>query len=157
MAKEIERKFLVKHRDFDTLAKGVEIRQGYLAASPTLSVRVRTYGDKGFVTIKGATKGASRDEYEYEIPIKDAQEILDRLSEVKPIDKIRYRIPVSGHVWEVDRFRGDNEGLVVAEVELKSETESVELPDWIDREVTGDPRYYNSNLSRHPFRTWNQQ
>src|ERR1700739_2659858 len=106
MAKEIERKFLVKHRDFDSLAKGVEIRQGYLASSPTLSVRVRTYGDKAFVTIKGATKGASRDEYEYEIPPQDAREILDNLSETKPIDKIRYRIPAAGHVWGGGRFRG---------------------------------------------------
>ena len=156
MAKEIERKFLVKPRDFDAMAKGVEIRQGYLASSPTHSVRVRTYGDKAFVTIKGATKGSSRDEYEYEIPPSDAREILDHLCEVKPIDKVRYRIPFNGHTWEVDRFLGDNEGLLVAEVELKSENESVETPDWIDREVTGDPRYYNSNLSRHPFRTWKQ-
>lgn len=154
MAKEIERKFLVKPRDFDAMAQGVEIRQGYLASSRKLSVRVRIYGDKGFVTIKGETKGASRDEFEYEIPLKDAREILDTLSEMKPIEKVRYRIPINGHVWEVDKFRGDNEGLVVAEVELESENETVEMPDWIDREVTDDARYYNSNLSRHPFRTW---
>jgi adenylate cyclase len=154
--KEIERKFLVKPRDFDAMAQGVEIRQGYLAASPTRSVRVRIYGPKAFVTIKGATKGASRDEYEYEIPLEDAREILERLCDLAPVDKVRYRIPIGNHVWEVDRFRGANEGLIVAEVELKSETEQVALPDWIDREVTGDPRYYNSNLSQHPFRTWKQ-
>jgi adenylate cyclase len=155
MPKEIERKFLVKPRDFDATAKGVAIRQGYITSSPKRSVRVRIYGDKSFVTIKGATLGSSRDEYEYEIPSQDAREILDHLCESE-IDKVRYRIPFSGHTWEVDQFSGDNEGLIVAEVELKSEKEAVDLPDWIDREVTGDPRYYNSNLSQKPFRTWNK-
>lgn len=156
MPKEIERKFLVKPCDFDAMAKGVPIRQGYITSNEKRSVRVRIYGDKSFVTIKGATTGSSRDEYEYPIPLTDAREILDHLCE-SGIDKTRYRIPFEGHTFEVDRFSGDNEGLIVAEVEMKSEKEPVKMPDWIDREVTDDPRYFNSNLSEHPYRTWQKK
>jgi len=154
MAKEIERKFLVKSCNFATLAPGVPIKQGYISSSPTHSVRVRSYGDRGFITIKGPTRGATRDEFEYEIPLADAQEILVRLCEHPAIEKTRYRIAVGKHIFEVDRFAGANQGLVVAEVELDSEDEVVQLPDWIGSEVTGDARYYNSNLSRRPFSTW---
>ncbi len=154
MAKEIERKFLVKSCDFLSLAAGVPIKQGYISSGANHSVRVRSYGDRGFITIKGPTKGATRDEFEYAIPLEDAQEILNHLCEHPPIEKTRYRIPVGKHIFEVDRFAGANEGLVVAEVELASEDEAVELPEWIGREVTDDPRYYNSNLSRRPFTTW---
>jgi adenylate cyclase len=154
MAKEIERKFLVRSSDFAKLARGIPIKQGYISSGPDHSVRVRTYGDRGFFTIKGPTRGATRDEFEYEIPLADAEEILAHLCEHPPIEKTRYRIPVGKHIFEVDRFVGANEGLVVAEVELGSEDEAVELPDWIGREVTDDPRYYNSNLSRRPFSTW---
>jgi adenylate cyclase len=157
MAKEIERKFLVKPQDFDSMAKGVEIRQGYITSDRTRSVRVRIYGEKAFVTIKGETKSFTRDEYEYEIPVQDAREIMDRLCESSLIEKKRYRINLGGHTWEVDRFFGENDGLVVAEIELKSETEHVEMPSWIDREVTGDARYYNANLSKHPFREWERK
>jgi adenylate cyclase len=154
MAKEIERKFLVHPRKWSDLGAGLVIRQGYLCASKQSSVRVRTYGDKAYVTIKGATADITRDEYEYEIPLNDANEILVNLSEHPPIEKMRYRIVFKGHTWEVDEFTGANSGLTVAEVELKDAKEQVELPDWIDREVSGDPRYFNSNLSIKPFSSW---
>jgi CYTH domain-containing protein len=154
MAKEIERKFLVHPRKWSDLGAGLVIRQGYLCASKQSSVRVRTYGDKAYVTIKGATADITRDEYEYEIPLNDANEILVNLSEHPPIEKMRYRIVFKGHTWEVDEFTGANRGLTVAEVELKDAKEPVELPDWIDREVSGDPRYFNSNLSIKPFSSW---
>jgi CYTH domain-containing protein len=154
MAKEIERKFLVHPRKWSDVGAGRVIRQGYLCASKQSSVRVRTYGDKAYVTIKGATSDITRDEYEYEIPLNDANEILVNLCEHPPIEKIRYRIMYKGHTWEVDEFAGANQGLTVAEVELKDAKEEVELPDWIDREVSGDPRYFNSNLSIKPFSTW---
>ena len=154
MAKEIERKFLVHPRKWSDVGAGLIIRQGYLSASKQSSVRVRTYGDKAYVTIKGATSDITRDEYEYEIPLNDANEMLVNLCEHPPIEKIRYRIMYKGHTWEVDEFAGANQGLTVAEVELKDAKEEVELPDWIDREVSGDPRYFNSNLSIKPFSTW---
>ncbi len=154
MAKEIERKFLVHPRKWSDLGAGLIIRQGYLCASKLNSVRVRTYGDKAYLTIKGATSDITRDEYEYEIPLNDANEILVHLSEHPPIEKMRYRILFKGHTFEVDEFSGANRGLTVAEVELKDAKEQVELPDWIDREVSGDPRYFNSNLSIKPFSTW---
>jgi adenylate cyclase len=115
---------------------------------------VRTYGDSAYVTIKGSTSGISRDEYEYEIPLADANEIMDHLCEHPPIEKTRYRIVFKGHTFEVDEFAGANSGLTIAEVELKGAREAVDLPDWIDSEVSGDPRYYNSNLSAKPFSTW---
>ena len=154
MAKEIERRFLVEPRKWSDLGDGLAIRQGYLCASKQSSVRVRTYGERAYVTIKGATSDITRDEYEYEIPINDANEILDNLCEHPPIEKTRYRIVYKAHTWEVDEFSGANRGLTVAEVELQDTKEQVELPDWIDREVSGDPRYYNSNLSIKPFSTW---
>ena len=154
MAKEIERKFLVHPRKWSDLGAGLAIRQGYLCATKSSSVRVRTYGDRAYVTIKGSTSGITRDEYEYEIPLADANEIMDHLCEHPPIEKTRYRILFKGHTFEVDEFGGPNHGLTVAEVELKDAKEPVELPDWIDREVSGDARYYNSNLSSKPFSTW---
>jgi adenylate cyclase len=154
MAKEIERKFLVHPRKWSDLGAGLIIRQGYLCVSKQASVRVRTYGDHAYVTIKGATSDITRDEYEYEIPLNDANEILINLCEHPPIEKMRYRIVFKGHTWEVDEFTGANRGLTVAEVELKDAKEHVEIPDWIDREVSGEPRYFNSNLSIKPFSTW---
>lgn len=154
MAKEIERKFLVHPRKWSDLGAGLPIRQGYLSASKESSVRVRTYGDKAYVTIKGHTSDTTRDEYEYEIPSTDANEILGALCEHPPIEKIRYRVVFKGHTFEVDEYGGANRGLTVAEVELKDANEQVELPDWIDREVTGDPRYFNSNLSIKPLSSW---
>ena len=154
MAKEIERKFLVHPRKWSDLGEGLVIRQGYLSASKQCSVRIRTYGDRAYVTIKGATSGISRNEYEYEIPLADANEIMGSLCEHPPIEKTRYRIVFKGHTWEVDEYAGANRGLTLAEVELKDPREQVELPDWIDREVSGDPRYFNSSLSIKPFSTW---
>ncbi|MGA6974232.1 MAG: CYTH domain-containing protein [Candidatus Binatus sp.] len=154
MAKEIERKFLVHPRKWSDLGSGLVIRQAYLSSSKQSSVRVRTYGDHAFVTIKGPTSDITRDEYEYEIPSTDANEIMLNLCEHPPIEKTRYRIVFKGHTWEVDEFTGANSGLTIAEVELKNSREQVELPDWIDREVSGDPRYFNSNLSIKPFSTW---
>jgi adenylate cyclase len=154
MGKEIERKFLVHPRKWSDLGPGLEIWQGYLSASKQCSVRVRTYGDKAYVAIKGSTKDITRDEYEYEIPLNDANEMLANLCEHPPIEKKRYRIVFKGHTWEVDEYSGANGGLTVAEVELNDPKETVELPDWIDREVSGDERYFNSNLSIKPFSTW---
>src|SRR5271155_4732192 len=154
MGKEIERKFLVHPRKWSDLGSGLIIRQGYLCASKHSSVRVRTYGDHAFVTIKGPTSDITRDEYEYEIPLNHANEIMLNLCEHPPIEKVRYRILFKGHTWEVDEFTGANSGLTVAEVELKNSKEQVELPDWIDREVSGDARYFNSSLSTKPFSSW---
>jgi CYTH domain-containing protein len=118
------------------------------------TVRVRTAGEKGFLTIKGISVGATRSEYEYEIPVSDANEMLDRLCERPLIEKIRYRVPHAGLVWEIDEFEGENRGLIIAEVELKDERQSVTLPGWVGREVTGDSRYFNANLVAKPFTTW---
>lgn len=157
MPKEIERKFLVKPRNWSDLGPGQKIRQGYLCTTPKCTVRARTYGDRGYLTIKGETSGISRSEYEYEIPFSDATEILDNLSLHPLIEKTRYKIPYAGHTFEVDVFNGANRGLTVAEVELKTPDEKVDLPDWIDREVSDDPRYFNANLAQKPFSTWKDQ
>ncbi len=154
MAKEIERKFLVKNDEWRGQAAGKRYRQGYLSTVKERTVRVRTAGEKGFLTIKGITVGASRPEYEYEIPVGDADEMLDGLCEKPLIEKTRYRIPDAGLTWEVDEFEGDNAGLITAEVELKDENQSVSLPAWIGQEVTGDPRYFNANLVAKPFTKW---
>jgi len=154
MAKEIERKFLVKGDSWRGQGKGKHYRQGYLSTVKDRTVRVRIAGDKGFITVKGVNVGASRSEYEYEIPLADAKEVLDRLCERPLIEKIRYRISFDGLTWEVDEFEGENQGLITAEIELRDEKQKVSLPDWIDAEVTGDPRYFNSNLVAHPFSKW---
>jgi CYTH domain-containing protein len=154
MAKEIERKFLVKGDAWKRAAKGIEYRQGYLSSVKERVVRVRTIENKGFLTIKGVTKGVSRTEFEYEISVADANIMLDEICEKPLIEKKRYKISFGGLVFEVDEFFGENEGLVVAEVELKDEKQKVDLPDWIDAEVSGDPRYFNSNLIQHPFKKW---
>ncbi|WP_462320597.1 CYTH domain-containing protein [Halochromatium sp.] len=155
MATEIERKFLVRHDGWrKQLLSTTHLMQGYLASTPTLTVRVRLEGDQGRLTIKGATQGISRSEYEYPIPPEDAQRMLDELAETAIIDKTRHRVRCCGHVWEVDLFAGDNEGLVLAEVELGAEDEDFERPSWLGDEVSDDPRYYNANLARHPFKDW---
>ncbi|HXY52824.1 MAG TPA: CYTH domain-containing protein [Terriglobales bacterium] len=154
MAKEIERKFLVKEDTWRGQDVGKRYRQGYLSTVKERTVRVRTVGDKGFITIKGITVGATRSEYEYEIPVADANEILDKLCERPLIEKTRYRIPQGGLLWEIDEFEGENRGLVMAEVELKDENQFVTLPSWTGQEVTRDPRYFNANLVAHPFSRW---
>jgi adenylate cyclase len=154
MAKEIERKFLVKGDAWKKAAKGIAYRQGYLSSVKERIVRVRTEEKKGFLTIKGITKEVSRSEFEYEISVVDANIMLDEICEKPLIEKKRYKIAVGVLVFEVDEFFGENEGLIVAEVELKDERQKVDLPDWIGAEVSGDPRYFNSNLIRHPFKKW---
>lgn len=147
MATEIERKFLVDAKKISTVnfTSEEKISQGYLSTNPT--VRVRLKNNRGFLTIKSSTVGISRQEFEYEIPSDDAAELL-KLCEPKVIKKIRRKISYGGHVWETDFFEGRHKGLILAEVELKSPDEPVELPAWIAKEVSQDPRYYNSNLAK---------
>ena len=154
MGIEIERKFLLTGSTWKHIAPGTSYRQGYLNSAKERTVRVRTIDDKGFLTIKGISVGATRVEYEYEIPVADAKHLLDDLCEKPIIEKNRYKISHSGFVWEIDEFFGENEGLVVAEIELESEDQTFEKPEWVGEEVTGDPRYFNSNLIKNPFIKW---
>ncbi len=154
MGTEIERKFLVIGEAWRALAEPVHYRQGYLSIAKTCTVRVRTAGDRAALTVKGASIGVTRSEYEYEIPPDDAEEMIGRLCQQPAIEKNRYRIPIGEVVWEVDEFLGANLGLVVAEVELTSEDQAFDKPDWIGREVTGDPKYFNANLVACPFSAW---
>jgi adenylate cyclase len=136
------------------MAEAVVYRQGYLCRSDEKVVRIRLAGDKAFITIKGASSGYSRDEFEYEITTDDARQMLDKFCEKPLIEKTRRIIPLSDKTWIVDEFEGENEGLIVAEVELLFSDEPFEIPVWIGHEVTGDPRYYNSNLVIHPYKDW---
>lgn len=155
MPTEIERKFLVDGDGWrDAVESETRIMQGYLANNQNATVRVRVAGDQAWLTIKGMMRGASRSEYEYAIPSEEAVTMLDELAVSAPIDKVRYRVRCGEHVWDLDVFAGENQGLVMAEVELASEDEAFEMPDWAGREVTGDGRYYNVNLARHPYRHW---
>ncbi|MFN9176351.1 MAG: CYTH domain-containing protein [Synechocystis sp.] len=154
MAIEIERKFLVKNNIWRSLATGCLYRQGYLPSQNLTTIRVRTVGDRGYLTIKGKNMGMSRLEFEYEIPLTDANELLENLCQTPLIEKYRYCIAWGNHTWEVDEFLGQNQGLIVAEVELKHETEAIAIPDWIGQEVTGDRRYYNVNLAKIPYSQW---
>ena len=154
MGIEIERKFLVVDSRWKALGTPVLLRQGYLNADPERTVRVRVQGDQAWLTIKGRSEGAARGEWEYPIPVADANELLDRLCPQPFVEKTRTRVALSAHVWEVDEFLGANAGLVVAEIELASEDEAFDKPDWIGAEVTGDPRYYNSSLIKRPFSSW---
>ncbi|MEH6580037.1 MAG: CYTH domain-containing protein [Amphritea sp.] len=154
MAKEIERKFLIDLETVGPLNCGVTIKQGYIPTRDNTAVRVRIMGDNAFLTIKGENKGAVRSEFEYEIPLLDAEQMLEELCSGPVVDKTRYLVTHEKHLWEIDIFAGDNAGLVIAEVELKDEHEAVILPDWISSEVTGDPKYYNSNLLNNPFKNW---
>jgi adenylate cyclase len=153
MSVEIERKFLVKADAWRGKGKGQLIRQGYLNKDPDRTIRVRASGDEAVITIKSRTVGASKLEFEYPIPPQDAEELL-RLCIPSLIEKTRFRIWHVDHEWEVDDFLGDNRGLVVAEVELEREDEPLTLPDWVGREVTDDPRYFNSSLSEEPYSQW---
>ncbi len=156
MAKEIERKFLVKSDAYKTEAvKAKRITQGYLSSVPERTVRVRIKGDKGFITIKGIgnESGATRFEWEKEIPVEEVKELL-KICEPGIIDKTRYIVEVGDHIFEVDEFYGDNEGLVVAEVELHDENEEFEKPEWLGEEVTGDVKYFNAMLMKNPYKNW---
>lgn len=157
MAIEIERKFLVTNNDWKEGADaGTLFRQGYLSNSETASVRVRIEGHTANLNIKSATLGIRRSEYEYEIPLQDATELLDTLCQKPLIEKHRYRVSHRNHLWEIDVFSADNAGLIVAEVELSDEQESIELPAWIGKEVSDDPRYYNVCLVEHPYKLWKE-
>ena len=157
MAQEIERKFLVKG-DFKAEAfKAIRITQGYLCSVPERTVRVRVKGDKGFITVKGISNasGASRFEWEREIPVEEVRALLE-LAEPGVIDKTRYLVKAADavHTWEVDEFYGDNDGLTVAEVELADENEAFSQPEWLGEEVTGDPKYFNAMLMKNPYKNW---
>ncbi len=154
MGTEIERKFLVTDDSWRQIAKGVRYVQGYLSRDRERTVRIRTAGGKGYVTIKGASRGIARSEYEYDIPHDDARRILAELCDRPLIEKVRYRIPYGGLVWEVDDFAGENKGLIVAEVELEREDQTIRKPPWVGKEVSNDPRYGNSNLVENPFAQW---
>lgn len=154
MAEEIERKFLVNGNAWRELATGTLFSQGYLSTDKHRTVRVRIQHDQATLTIKGLTAGISRSEFEYPIPLADAQMMLEKLAEQPIIKKYRYRIPVDDVVWEVDEFLGANQGLIIAEVELLSPDQVLQLPTWIGKEVSHDPRYYNNNLVKQPFSTW---
>ena len=156
MGVEIERKFLVDKEQWTQLAKpqGKHYRQGYILSEVTKTIRVRITDEHGYITIKGATEGISRKEYEYIIPINEGAELLDNFA-VSELEKTRYCINFAGKVWEVDEFLGDNKGLLVAEIELENEAETFKLPAWATTEVTGDKKYYNSNLAVKPFKSWN--
>lgn len=155
---EIERKFLVTAPQYRKESRSqLRILQGFLSTDPDRTIRVRCIGSQGFLTIKGRTydAGTSRPEWEYEIPLKEAEELL-LLCETYPVEKIRYQVEVGPHVFEVDEFTGLNDGLILAEVELTAASESFEKPPWLGQEVTGDNRYYNSQLSINPFTQWKE-
>jgi adenylate cyclase len=153
MPLEIERKFLVRGEPWKSLPQGALMRQGYITASPERVVRVRIEGDAAMLTIKAARAGFVRGEWEYPIPVADANELLQLC--VQPlIEKYRYRISFANMLWELDVFIGDNAGLVVAEIELDHESQTFAKPDWVGDEVTNDPRYLNANLQRNPFCNW---
>lgn len=152
--KEIERKYLVKDESFKNLSEGVLYKQGYIVNLPDRVVRVRIAGEKAFLTIKGENTGISRSEYEYKIPVEEAAELLDTFCGKLIIEKYRFTIEHEGREWIVDQFLGDNEGLIITEVELGHEDEEVTHPDWVGAEVSYESRYYNSNLIKHPFKDW---
>lgn len=155
MPQEIERKFLVLGSDWHT-GDPLRISQGYLNRDKDRTVRVRISGTQAFLTVKGITTGATRSEFEYEIPLSDAEALL-RMCDGPLVEKLRHRVQHGAHTWEIDEFLGENRGLVVAEIELRGEAESFVRPPWLADEVTHDARYFNSNLATHPFTRWGPQ
>ncbi len=154
MGVEIERKFLLNSDEWRSKSDdGKSIKQGYLNSHAERTVRVRTIGEKGFLTIKGKNKGTTRLEYEYEIPKQEALELLN-LCEKPIIEKTRFVVRENGNTWEVDEFEGDNKGLMVAEIELETEHQEVKIPDWAGREVSHDKKYYNASLIKNPYKNW---
>ncbi len=153
MALEIERKFKVKEGAW-RIAKGKKYRQGYLSTVKERTVRVRTIDAKGYLTVKGVSQRAVRAEYEYEIPVSEAEAMLNDLCEKPLIEKMRYKVEFQGLVWEVDEFFGENQGLIIAEVELESEDQKFTKPEWVGEEVTDDPKYFNANLIHYPYSRW---
>ncbi|MEN8167421.1 MAG: CYTH domain-containing protein [Pseudomonadota bacterium] len=155
MAIEIERKYLVKNDKWKSFVESEAIfKQGYLATVANASIRVRVAKGRAHLNIKSTTVGIRRSEYEYEIPLMDGEEMLANLTTGSVIDKVRYKVRCGDHIWELDLFHGDNEGLIVAELELSSEDETFEMPEWAGEEVSGDPRYYNASLVKHPYCDW---
>lgn len=154
MGVEIERKFLVDNNKLPHLINGYTIKQGYIQTVNHTTVRIRIRDKEAFLTIKGKNEGATRLEFEYPIPLHDANDMLNTLCETSFIDKTRYLVEHEGHTWEVDIFEGNNKGMIVAEIELKSEEEDFSLPGWVTQEVTDDIRYFNSNLITHPYIHW---
>jgi len=158
MALEIERKFLINKEKWAQLNKpeGDYFRQGYILNEKKCTIRIRVTGQFAYITLKGSTEGISRKEFEYKIPFNDGIEILESFATTS-IEKTRYKVMFGGKLWEVDEFSGENSGLLMAEIELKDENEEFLIPDWIQNEVSDDPRYYNSNLSVFPYKQWGQQ
>jgi len=155
VAIETERKFLLQNDDWrNAIRKSTIMRQGYLNNEKDCSVRVRTTSDKAWLNIKSVTVGTQRHEFEYEIPLEDGNQILDTLSRKPLIEKTRHIVEIDGHVWEIDEFIADNAGLIVAEIELDDPDEPFEKPTWLGEEVTFDARYYNTKLSKSPYKTW---
>ncbi len=154
MGREIERKFLVRGEPWREGGRGTSLRQGYLSVDPERVVRVRVAGAAGVLTVKGRGSGAVRPEFEFSIPHADAADMLDTLCLRPLIEKTRYRLPFGGRTWEIDVFEGENAGLVIAEVELASEAEEVDIPSWAGEEVTGQSRYENASLVSRPYRAW---
>ncbi|MDD2828118.1 MAG: CYTH domain-containing protein [Sulfuricurvum sp.] len=154
MAYEIERKFLVDISKIDTLDEGYIIKQGYIETTNKTTVRVRIRDQNAFLTIKGENNGIKRLEFEYEIPLDDANVMLEKLCLKSVIDKTRYELKVGNHVWEIDIFHGINKGLIVAEIELNDENETFDIPDWVTKEVTSERKYHNSNLILNPYSQW---
>jgi adenylate cyclase len=154
MGKEIEKKFLITNDNWRGLGTAEVYCQGYLNSERTVTVRVRTIGERGILTIKGPPVDGVKLEYEYDIPFGEATEMLEELCQKPLIRKTRYKVPYRGFTWEVDEFAGENEGLVFAEIELEEVAQNFEKPDWIGREVTGDSRYYNASLVRNPYSVW---
>ena len=150
---EIERKFLVNSAKWSRVGEGTKMVQGYLSTDEERTIRVRIAGQKAFLTIKGKPVGIKRVEMEYEIPVSDAKVLL-KMCKNSPVEKTRYLEKIGDVVWEVDVFAGVNHGLLLAEVELKDENQQVDLPNWIEREVSNDSRYFNSYLTQYPFSTW---
>ena len=155
MPLEIERKFLVIKEKLTLDVHGEFLCQAYLSEDPARTVRIRITENQAFLTIKGISDGISRKEFEYMIPVNDAKEII-KLSPYPVIEKTRYKIVYSENLWEVDIFHGNNKGLILAEIELRSKDQAIELPGWIGKEVSCDPRYFNSYLTKHPFIRWDE-
>ena len=158
MGKEIERKYLIKKDEWQSYKQyssvtGTKYCQGYIPTGNTTTVRLRTIDKQGYITIKGETTGYTRSEFEYPIPLEDAEEMLSTLCLKPLIEKIRYKVNQNDFTWEIDEFLGDNAGLIIAEVELESEDQQIDLPHWIDKEVN-DKKYFNSSLTKYPYSQW---
>ena|SRR5215472_3034950 len=155
MAREIEHKFIVDARLWRPRSPGIPIVQGYLSTERERVVRVRTFGEQAAITVKGETRGLARDEFEYEIPLADARHMLRELCLKPVLSKTRYRETIGGLAWDIDVFHDENDGLVIAEVEVRDEAQAIEIPVWAAQDVSDDPRYFNSNLAVRPYKTWN--